>query len=816
MLIVPEPQSNEQWVFSPFRIIFWVSILSLAAIACAVVAQQPVTSAPLHRGSGRARTISVVPQQSDIIDDNRFPAPNGRQPAVIMPDRARTNVPAPDAPADVGWSFNFQDAPWPVIIRNLAGQFGFSVNFIGSPETTLSYYDENTYTAGEALDVLNDHLLMEGFIIIRNGKNLTVVNATNQIPDSLIPFVGVRDIHRLGRNELASVALPTRNTDPVRAVQEITQLLSPLGQVRSLTDSGRVIVTDTGNYLRRLADLLLARGIGGKLIESVVYPLSHASAEQVANSINQFLTGQSAQSAAVGNVGTSPAPGANRVVAEVTSNSLLIRGTPEEIEAVASLVGELDRGPREVLVQAVIVEVQLGNTHEFGVELGFQDSVLFNRSVIDNLVTITETTTNPLGVATTNQRIVSQTSAPGFNFNNQPPGNNTAVSPGTIGSQGLSTFGLGRVNGDLGFGGLVLTAGSDSVNVLLRALDASFDIDILSRPQIRTVENHEAVIQIGQQVPVVDGVSVTAVGSANPVIRQEQAGIILRVTPRISPYGRIAVEVDAEKSAFRLTPGTGVPIFTDATNGNVIEAPVKDITTANTTVSVQSGQTIVLGGMITEETRTVNRKVPWLGDLPFIGRAFRYDLEDTARTELLVLLTPIQISDNGHAERLLHQEISRVHMPPSTWAFEDNIFGTSEFRMSQQSLQLPEAAEHPHRMPVMQQHTGAPMMYADPGNGPGYVSPAGAQVVEGSPIGHRAVRYGHSWSNTAAGPAADTRYRPVTPGTWQPRASYRGHFPGQLSTPATQYSQTSVPALSPGTLGWRYRNFLPVCPPNHK
>ncbi|MFN8705823.1 MAG: type II secretion system protein GspD, partial [Planctomyces sp.] len=215
------------------------------------------------------------------------------------------------------------------------------------------------------------------------------------------------------------------------------------------------------------------------------------------------------------------------------------------------------------------------------------------------------TTTAPNGTQTTNQNIISRTAAPGFNYNNQPLGNNVAANPTRLGPQGLSNFGVGRVNGDLGFGGLVLSAGSESVNLLLRALDAQFNIDVLSRPQIRAVENHQAFIQIGQQVPVVDGVSVTPVGSANPVIRQDQAGIILKVTPRISPDGRVQLDVNAEKSAFNLAPGTGVPIFTDATNGNVIEAPIKDITTADTTVSVQSGQTIVLGGMITNDQTNV-------------------------------------------------------------------------------------------------------------------------------------------------------------------------------------------------------------------
>jgi type II secretory pathway component GspD/PulD (secretin) len=576
------------------------------------------------------------------------------------------------------WSFNFQNAPWVTVLRTFAKEAGFSLQMVADPEGDFTYFDENLYSQSEVLDLFNDHLMSTGRIIVRDGRRLTLTNATADIPGNLIPFVPIQMVDSLGRNELASVAIPLRNTDPTQALEEIRQLQSPLGQVKALTNSGRVIVTDTGSYLRRMRDLLLGSGVAAGDGQAYVYQLRHAQAEDVAKAITDFLSsnGGGGISADGSPMGGGSSDSSQRVVAEKTTNSLLVRGTTEEMGTIQRIIEELDRAPREVLVQALLVEVELGNTNELGVELGFQDSVLFDRSVVDKLVTVSQTTTAPNGTQTTNQSIISQTSAPGFNFNNQPLGNNTAASPSRIAAQSLSNFGVGRVNGDLGFGGLVLSAGSESVNVLLRALDAHFNIDVLSRPQVRAVENHEAFIQIGQQVPVVDGVAITPVGSANPVIRQDQAGIILKVTPRISPDGRVQLDVNAEKSAFNLAPGTGVPIFTDATNGNVIEAPIKDITTADTTVSIQSGQTIVLGGMITNDQTVVVRKVPWLGDIPIIGRLFRYDLNRHKRKELLVFLTPTVLESDGHAEYLKGREAELIHMPAEAFSFGDNLTGT--------------------------------------------------------------------------------------------------------------------------------------------
>lgn len=394
--------------------------------------------------------------------------------------------------------------------------------------------------------------------------------------------------------------------------------------------------------------------------KNIVIRLKNSPVTEVANAINQFLQSQR-QLAQVDPELVSNMELLEReiiVVPEIVTNSLLISATPRYFGEVQELVARLDEAPAQVIIQALLVEVELDNTDEFGVELGFQDSLLFDRSVVSNLVTLTETVTSPNGVQTTTQNVVSQEATPGFLFNNQQLGNNTAIRPSSVGTQGLSNFSLGRINGDLGFGGLVLSASSESVSVLIRALASKRRVQVLSRPQIRTLDNQLAQIQVGQQVPIVDGVNVTATGVTNPLIRQDQAGIILTVTPRISPDGTIVMETVAEKSQFG---GQGVPIFTDATTGNVIESPIKDITTARTTVAVPNGQTVVLGGMITTTEDTLERKVPWLGDIPILGTAFRYDGRTTLRRELLIFLTPRIIRGEVDSEMISRVEAERLH-----------------------------------------------------------------------------------------------------------------------------------------------------------
>lgn len=647
--------------------------------------QQPVPQSVSASGQWRvmptapatSRINTVAYQSHDVLD---VPPPESPQQTTRSASVAPSQFRSPSAmSADRRMSFNFSAAPWELVLRKYAQENDMSLQMTRTPPGTFTYFDQNRYSTTEVLDLLNDHLLPAGFILVRNGRNLIVLEAKSAaIPENLVPFVTARDLDSLGRNELASVAIPIHNGVTQNAATEVQKLLSGIGRVVPLSSSQRLLVTDVGANLRRVYVLLTGGSLSTDDSPSFVYQLRNTPAEEVAKAINEFLSAKRSNAAFAqvappppgqgGAIAPRPAGsgfGATgaQVVAEKTTNSLLVRGSMAEVAEIRNLITQLDRLPPQVVIQALLVEVELGDTDEFGLELGVQDSVLFDRSVIGNITTITETVTQPGGIQTSNQKIVSQTATPGFNFNNQPLGNNVSVHPGKVGAQGLTNFGTGRVNGDLGFGGLVLAAGSESISVLLRALQQKYKVDVLSRPQIRAIDNKEALIQIGRQVPVVDGVSVTAVGSANPVIRQDQSGIILRVTPKISPEGQVLIDVKAEKSAYQLTPGTGVPIFTDATNGNVIEAPVKDITTATTSVSVRTGQTIVLGGMITRDQTKVNRKVPVLADIPLLGEAFQYKLDNSVRKELLIFLTPLVIQDDWAEEQLKQQEAEQIHLP---------------------------------------------------------------------------------------------------------------------------------------------------------
>ena len=418
------------------------------------------------------------------------------------------------------------------------------------------------------------------------------------------------------------------------------------------------------------ADLIVVESILLRLDEddvtqrrSRVYRLQNAPALDVATAINEFLrVEREIQQVAPDQV--SPFEQIERevvVVPEVVSNSLIISSTPRYFEDIEEIVKELDEQPPMVLIQVLIAEVDLGYEEEVGVELGVQDSLLFDRSVA---------ITQPNGGNILN---------PGFNFNNFPLGSaNSVESLATrekTAGQALTNFALSRTNDVLGYGGLVLSASSESVNLLVRALRENRRLDILSRPQVMTLNNQPAFILVGQRVPYIQGVQVLTSGQTITPTEFENVGLVLGVTPRISPDGLVVMEIDAEKSELA-DESEGVPISVNEF-GDVIRQPPIDTTVAQTTVSARSGQTVILGGLITKDRESVSRRVPYLADIPLVGDLFRYDSEADLRTELLIIMTPHIVRKTEDSDLLNQVESERM-----SWCLADVIDVHGETQLS--------------------------------------------------------------------------------------------------------------------------------------
>jgi type II secretory pathway component GspD/PulD (secretin) len=338
------------------------------------------------------------------------------------------------------------------------------------------------------------------------------------------------------------------------------------------------------------------------------------------------------------------------VVPEPISNTLIISCTPRFYDQIRSIVQKLDERPRVVAIQALIAEVSMNDGNERGFEIGLQDSILFQRSLA-----------------------MTPTVGPGFLFGSDaslPTGN---VGAGTIGSQGISHLGTGRSNSS-GVGGFTFSASSESLSILMRALEEKDKLRILSRPQLTAMHNMRATVSIGQEVPFV-GSSTTSYGG-EPTYTTEWRDVktTLDITPRINADEQIVMSVYVGRSSLG-SEADGITTF--FSEGQAIRMPKISNSAVQTTISTMDGQTIIIGGVITEQKEFVNRSVPVLNKIPLVKHFFEYESHKTNRSELLIILTPTIIRSDADMERLRQQEYSRMH-----WCLSDviKLTGKSEMR----------------------------------------------------------------------------------------------------------------------------------------
>ncbi len=299
------------------------------------------------------------------------------------------------------------------------------------------------------------------------------------------------------------------------------------------------------------------------------------------------------------------------IVADTSTNSLLVTTTQKYGPAVKSMIRQLDQPVPQVLIKVLIAEVTLQNSSAIGSEF----------SILDQRTRLV-----PTGQ-------VTGSIAP----NGAVSGATGTANVTNFGSNGGSALGLASsiasaaANGTPS--GLVVGVVENNFTATLQALAQKNQLDVLSRPYILASDNQQATMMVGQEVPIITNSTITTQGTVVNTPSYQQVGIILYVTPQINPDGDVTLNVAPQVS--QLESGAGVTVSPGVT------APIFDIRQAQSVVDVKNGQTIVIGGLMQDQkTKTVS-KVPLLGDIPWIGPLLFSNTQNSkTKTELLIFLTP--------------------------------------------------------------------------------------------------------------------------------------------------------------------------------
>lgn len=303
------------------------------------------------------------------------------------------------------------------------------------------------------------------------------------------------------------------------------------------------------------------------------------------------------------------------IQADETTNSLVITAAPDVLRSLENVISKLDIRRAQVLVEAVIAEVSIDRARELGVQW-----MTYNTG--DNVTPIGMINFDNAGVG------IADLASSAYSFDQ---GNASAIPDGINGA----LFGLGRLGSAFNFA------------LLIKALAADTNSNVLSTPSLLTLDNQEAEIVVGQNVPFLTGQYTNTgavLGATNPfqTIQREDIGIKLKVKPQINEGDAVKLNIEQEVSSLTRSSVATADIVTNKR-------------TIKTTVIVEDGNMVVLGGLTSEDLQQVSQKVPILGDIPLLGALFRSKNTQKVKRNLMIFLHPVIVRD-AETERLLSQQ----------------------------------------------------------------------------------------------------------------------------------------------------------------
>jgi len=354
--------------------------------------------------------------------------------------------------------------------------------------------------------------------------------------------------------------------------------------------------------------------------------LRNANAEDVAKVLTGVIADASQSGSQAAAKGGAVLPkvvfsGEVKVTADPSTNALLIIADQSDREAINKIIDKLDIRRLQVFVEGLIVEVQGDTLKQLGIEWAAgHDFSSTNLAVVGGQNFGTLSTIGAAASGNTGADLASAAAA-------ALPGGLTA----------------GIVRGSI-------TAGDITLGGIVRALQSNADTNILSTPNLLTMDNEEAEIIVGQNVPFVTGQNSTQGGISNPfqTIERKDIGLTLRVTPQISEGDTIRLDIYQEVSS--IAPGTANGASDLITNKRSIK----------TVVLANNEQIIVLGGLIRDDVSESVQKVPCIGSIPLIGEPFRYTDQQQRKTNLMVFLRPHIINSTQDIKAITQEKYMQI------------------------------------------------------------------------------------------------------------------------------------------------------------
>lgn len=649
--------------------IYLVIFLALLLALCQPVAQ----AAPVRSPGSPGSPVSPAP---------------ATQPAAAQPQ-------APMTPGESYVTIDFNDVDINLFIKYISELTGKNFIVDRTVKGKVTIISPTRISAEDAYFVFESVLEVHGFTTVESGS------VTKIIPSVQARSKSIQTIMEEGMqypdDRVVTQLITLTYSDPEEVKRLIAPLVSKSSVVISHSDSGMLILTDVLSNITRLLEIIRAIDVPSVGEEMVVIPLQYASADSVAKALSQLFVktatrqGQKPETVKIipyertnsliviadkGNIqkvrdlvakidteaprgtgkiqvyylqharadeivkvltnlpGDTPAQGGGgggaaatpeaaakappisrdiKITADAETNSLIITGPRDEYLVLEEVIKKLDIPRRMVYIEALIMEVSVSKAFELGVQWGGGGT--FNDETGKLFTGFSGSATSPYA---------------------QLQGNNNLASESPLMPSG---FTVGVLQQGIKIGNVFFP----NLGAVINAYKDDSDVDIIATPQILTTDNKEAEIKVGENVPYITNKQAGA-GTTDALNYQQyeykDVATSLKILPQINQSDLVRLEIGVEVVKLKTAS----------------ETPTTLKRTANTTVVLHNEETIVIGGIIGQDTSTGEYKVPLLGDIPLLGHLFKTNKNSEVKTNLFIFITPHIVENPAELASIYYQK----------------------------------------------------------------------------------------------------------------------------------------------------------------
>jgi general secretion pathway protein D len=596
------------------------------------------------------------------------------------------NLPGLNKPgmADELISVNFDQVDIRTVLKTIGDITG--VNFVidDRVQGTVTVLSPSKIRLSEVYDFLESILEVKGYAAIPSGNLVKIVPRAEAAKRNLRVRIGGNPAEIPNSDGFVTQIIPLKYADATEVGQIIRPLLAADAHMAVYQRTNSVLITDTSSNIHHIAKIVQKLDVTGSRAQVTVISLKYASAQVLSDQIARIIDkskGSSAQSSA-GRV-MPQAESSAKILPDARTNALIVVANAQDTQAIEKLVTELDVQQPSGAGNVHVVYLKNAPAKETSDSLkGALANLRITGSVesTQNVQITADEGTNALIITASAQdfEVISQIVEKLDIVREQvlvemlimEASEDTLKEIGvdwatldkavenSVRFFGSTNFGprVDFVSGDsegLNIGAWKGSGSNVQIGAILHALEKQSGVNILSTPCITTSNHHKAKIIVGENMPFVTQSRITEADLITPTViktfEYKDVGITLEMTPHISQGGLVRLEIDSEFTKL-------IENVTSASS----DTPTTAKRQAQTVVSMNSGSTIVIGGLIRDDKVTLEKKIPLMGDIPLLGGLFKYKTNRLQKTNLLIFITPHILASQADVQRVTEEKIREM------------------------------------------------------------------------------------------------------------------------------------------------------------